>query len=144
MGRTAPTYGLVVALLASAVGGPFRRARRAADRATFDAMLNHAREYASAGSNLAALDPVVPVLLSVLLAHEAELARLRRALAVAQAAAPAAAPVATPAAAPAATPAAAPAATPAATAPALAGAPADGTQPGPVAGTARSQAGSGG
>ena len=136
MGRTAPTYRLLVEQLASEEWGPFRRARRAADRATFDAMLNHAREYASAGSNLAALDPVVPVLLSVLLAHEAELARLRRALAVAQAAAPAAAPVATPA--------AAPAATPAATAPALAGAPADGTQPGPVAGTARSQAGSGG
>jgi hypothetical protein len=60
--------------------GPYRRALRSADRATFDAMVNHAREYASAGSNLAALDPTVPLLLSVLLAHEAELRRLRRAL----------------------------------------------------------------
>jgi hypothetical protein len=85
MGRTAPTYRLLVEQLAAEEWGPFRRALRAADRATFDAMLNHAREYASAGSNLAALDPVVPVLLSVMLAHEAELARLRRALAAAQA-----------------------------------------------------------
>ena len=50
------------------------------DRGIFDAMVNHARERASAGSNLADLDPTPPILLSILLAHEAELARLRRAL----------------------------------------------------------------
>ncbi len=96
MGRTAPTYRLLVEQLVAEEWGPFRRALRAADRATFDAMLNHAREYASAGSNLAALDPVVPLLLSVLLAHESELARLRRALAAAQAMAPPAPPAASP------------------------------------------------
>jgi len=96
MGRTAPTYRLLVEQLAAEEWGPFRRALRAADRATFDAMLNHARGYASAGSNLAALDPVVPVLLSVLLAHEAELARLRKALAAAQAEASPAAPTVPP------------------------------------------------
>ena len=80
LGRTAPTYRLLIEQLAAEEWAPYRRALRAADRATFDAMLNHAREFASAGSNLAALDPVVPVLLSVLLAHEAEIARLRRAL----------------------------------------------------------------
>lgn len=60
--------------------GPYRRALRAADRVTFDRMVNHGREFASAGSNLADLDPTTPILLSVLLAHEAELVRLRRAL----------------------------------------------------------------
>jgi len=80
LGRTAPTYRLLVEQLAAEEWAPFRRALRTADRATFDAVLNHAREFASAGSNLAALDPVVPVLLSVLLAHEAEIVRLRRAL----------------------------------------------------------------
>jgi hypothetical protein len=80
LGRTAPTYRLLIEQLAAEEWAPFRRALRAADRAAFDAMLNHAREFASAGSNLAALDPVVPVLLSALLAHEAEIARLRRAL----------------------------------------------------------------
>jgi len=82
LGRTAPTYRLLIEQLAAEEWAPYRRALRAADRATFDAMLNHAREFASAGSNLAALDPVVPVLLSVLLAHEAEIARLRRAMEV--------------------------------------------------------------
>jgi hypothetical protein len=80
MGRTAPTYRLLIEQLVEE-WGPFRRALRAADRATFDALVNHARERASAGSNLAALDPVVPVLLSMLLAHEAELVRLRAAVA---------------------------------------------------------------
>ncbi len=79
MGRTAPTYRLLIEQLVEE-WGPFRRALRAADRATFDALVNHARERASAGSNLAALDPVVPVLLSMLLAHEAELVRLRAAI----------------------------------------------------------------
>jgi hypothetical protein len=60
--------------------GPYRRALRTADRAVFDRMVNHAREYASAGSNLADLDPTTPILLSILLAQEAEVLRLRRAV----------------------------------------------------------------
>jgi hypothetical protein len=60
--------------------GPYRRALRMVDRGTYDRMVNHARERASAGSNLADLDPTTPILLSVLLAHEAELVRLRRAV----------------------------------------------------------------
>jgi hypothetical protein len=60
--------------------GPYRRALRTVDRGTYDQMVNHARERASAGSNLADLDPTTPILLSVLLAHEAELVRLRRAV----------------------------------------------------------------
>ena len=79
MGRTAPTYRLLIEQVL-AEWGPYRRALRTVDRATFDAMFNHARERASAGSNLADLDPTTPILLSVLLAHETELRRLRRAL----------------------------------------------------------------
>lgn len=60
--------------------GPYRRALRTADRAVFDRMVNHAREYASAGSNLADLDPTTPILLSILLAQESEILRLRRAV----------------------------------------------------------------
>ena len=77
MGRTAPTYRMLLEQVL-AEWAPYRRALRTADRANFDRMVNHAREHASAGSNLADLDPTVPILLSVLLAHEAELVRLRR------------------------------------------------------------------
>ncbi len=79
MGRTAPTYRMLIEQVL-AEWGPYRRALRAADRGTYDRMVNHARERGSAGSNLADLDPTTPILLSVLLAHEAELVRLRRAV----------------------------------------------------------------
>jgi len=79
LGRTAPTYRTLLEQLL-AEWGPYRRALRTVDRANFDRMVNHARERASAGSNLADLDPTTPILLSILLAHEAELVLLRRAL----------------------------------------------------------------
>ena len=79
MGRTAPTYRLLIEQVL-AEWGPYRRALRTADRRTYDTMVNHARERASAGSNLADLDPTTPMLLSVLLAHETEILRLRRAV----------------------------------------------------------------
>ncbi|MCK5253489.1 MAG: hypothetical protein KAQ96_11080 [Thermoplasmata archaeon] len=79
MGRTAPTYRYLIEQV-FAEWGPYRRALRTVDRAVFDRMVNHAREYGSAGSNLADLDPTTPILLSILLAQEAELARLRRAV----------------------------------------------------------------
>lgn len=79
MGRTAPTYRMLLEQVL-AEWGPYRRALRTADRATFDRMVNHAREHASAGSNLADADPTTPILLSIMLAHEAELVRLRRAV----------------------------------------------------------------
>ena len=79
MGRTAPTYRYLVDRIV-AEWGPYRRALRAADRAVFDRMVNHAREYASAGSNLADLDPTTPILLSILLAQESEVLRLRKAV----------------------------------------------------------------
>jgi hypothetical protein len=58
--------------------GPYRRALRTADREVYDRMVNHAREFATAGSNLADVDPTTPIMLSILLAQEAELVRLRR------------------------------------------------------------------
>lgn len=79
MGRTAPTYRYLVDQII-AEWGPYRRALRSADRAVFDRMVNHAREFASAGSNLADVDPTTPILLSILLTQEAEILRLRRAV----------------------------------------------------------------
>jgi hypothetical protein len=58
--------------------GPYRRALRTADREVYDRMVNHAREFATAGSNLADVDPTTPIMLSILLAQETELVRLRR------------------------------------------------------------------
>jgi hypothetical protein len=84
LGRTAPTYRYLIDQV-FAEWGAFRRALRTVDRRTYDAMLNHARERASAGSNLADLDPTTPILLSILLAHEDELVRLRRAVEALQA-----------------------------------------------------------
>jgi hypothetical protein len=79
LGRTAPTYRTLLEQML-AEWGPYRRALRTVGRANFDRMVNHAREHASAGSNLADLDPTTPILLSILLAHETELVLLRRAL----------------------------------------------------------------
>ena len=79
MGRTAPTYRMLLEQVL-AEWGPYRRALRTVDRVAYDRMVNHAREHASAGSNLADLDPTTPILLSILLAQEAELVRLRRAV----------------------------------------------------------------
>ena len=77
MGRTAPTYRYLVDMVL-AEWGPYRRALRTADREVYDRMVNHAREFATAGSNLADVDPTTPIMLSILLAQEAELVRLRR------------------------------------------------------------------
>ena len=77
MGRTAPTYRYLVDMV-FAEWGPYRRALRTADREVYDRMVNHAREFATAGSNLADVDPTTPIMLSILLAQEAELVRLRR------------------------------------------------------------------
>lgn len=79
MGRTAPTYRMLVEQVL-AEWGPYRRALRTTEREVFDTMTNHSREHAAAGSYLADLDPTTPIFLSILLAHEAELIRLRRAV----------------------------------------------------------------
>jgi hypothetical protein len=55
----------------------FRRALRKEDRDAFDSLVNKARMHASAGTYAIALDPSESAVLSMLLEHEKEIARLR-------------------------------------------------------------------
>jgi len=55
----------------------FRRALRREDREAFDSLLNKARMHASASTYAISLDPTESALLSMLLEHEKELARLK-------------------------------------------------------------------
>jgi hypothetical protein len=75
MGRTNPTYrdhlGSVEADWQS-----FRRGLRAEYRADFDRLFDRARSHADAAGYHNSSDPELALLLSILLAHEHELARL--------------------------------------------------------------------
>lgn len=57
----------------------FRRALRKDDREAFDSLVNRARMHASAATYAISLDPAESALLSMLLEHEKELMRLKRA-----------------------------------------------------------------
>lgn len=76
MGRTNPTYRDCLSALEGEYSD-YRRALRARDQPQFDALFEHAHEYAHAASHLNHADPEIPLLVSVLLAHERELATLR-------------------------------------------------------------------
>ena len=54
----------------------YRRGLRAPDKPHFDRLFEHARTHADAGGHVNATDPMVPILVSMLLAHEREIARL--------------------------------------------------------------------
>ena len=56
----------------------FRRALRKGDREAFDELMNKARMHASAATYAIRMDPTESALLSMLLEHEKELARLRK------------------------------------------------------------------
>lgn len=56
----------------------YRRGLRAPDKPHFDRLFDHARTHADAGGHVNATDPMVPILVSMLLAHEREIARLSR------------------------------------------------------------------
>ncbi len=56
----------------------FRRALRKGDREAFDELMNKARMHASAATYAISMDPTESALLSMLLEHEKELARLRK------------------------------------------------------------------
>lgn len=58
----------------------FRRALREEDRIFFDSLVTKARQYASAATYAARLDPVESLFLAMLLAHERDGAMLRRAV----------------------------------------------------------------
>jgi hypothetical protein len=56
----------------------FRRALRKGDREAFDQLMDKARMHASAATYAVSMDPTESALLSMLLEHEKELARLRK------------------------------------------------------------------
>lgn len=76
MGRTVPTYRLALEAMAQQ-WNDFRRALRKGDREAFDQLMNKARMHASASTYAISMDPTESALLSMLLEHEKELARLR-------------------------------------------------------------------
>lgn len=79
MGRTTPTYRQFLESF-EADWQPYRRGLRARYQADFDGLFAKANYFADAAGYQNAADPDVAVLLSVLLAQEVELRRLRAAV----------------------------------------------------------------
>lgn len=79
MGRTEPTFRHVLDREELA-WRDYRRGLTAQEQEAFDALFRKARAHAGASSNVARLNPLESVLLSILLEHEMELRELRRAL----------------------------------------------------------------
>jgi hypothetical protein len=77
MGRTVPTYRLALDAMAQQ-WNDFRRALRRGDREAFDELMNKARMHASAATYAISMDPTESAIMSMLLEHEKELARLRK------------------------------------------------------------------
>lgn len=75
MGRTNPTFRDVLRHFEDR-WQPYRRALRHEDKARFDKLLTHARTHADAAGNLNHQSPVIPVLLSIVLAQERRLDEL--------------------------------------------------------------------
>lgn len=76
-GRTVPTYRLALESMAQQ-WSDFRRALRKGDREAFDELMNKARMHASAATYAISMDPTESAIMSMLLEHEKELARLRK------------------------------------------------------------------
>lgn len=80
MGRTNPTYRNFLEAYESD-WAPFRRALRRQYREDFDRLFERAAEHAAAAGVQNPPDPTESLLLSLLVAHEAELRRLRERIA---------------------------------------------------------------
>jgi len=76
-GRTVPTYRLALEAMTQQ-WNDFRRALRKGDREAFDELMNKARMHASAATYAISMDPTESAMMSMLLEHEKELARLRK------------------------------------------------------------------
>jgi hypothetical protein len=75
MGRTNPTYRDRLSKLEQDWNG-YRRALRNSEQPHFDRLFDHGRDYAHAAGYLNHPTPEIPLLVSILLAHERELAAL--------------------------------------------------------------------
>ncbi len=76
MGRTAPTFRRAV----ESFGwewADFKQALRSIDQEAFDALMNHARRHAAAGSNMTNPNPFEPIVMSILIEHEKTLRKLQ-------------------------------------------------------------------
>lgn len=76
MGRTNPTYRECVQRFEERCG-PMRRGLRRQYKTDFDRLFDRARRHADAAGYLNSTDPELAILVSVLLAHEHEIRRLR-------------------------------------------------------------------
>ncbi len=76
MGRTNPTYRDYLARFEDRCQ-PMRRGLRRHSKADFDRLFEHARTHADAAGYLNSTDPEIALLLSILLAQERDLRRLR-------------------------------------------------------------------
>ncbi len=77
MGRTNPTYRDFLRSQEESWGA-FRRSLRRRNKPHFDALFEQARQHAHAASHANATDPHRAMVLSILLAQEAQLHRLRQ------------------------------------------------------------------
>lgn len=79
MGRTNPTYRDRLAAL-EREWDAYRRGLRTTEQQQFDRLFDHGREYAHAAGHLNHPDPMRPFLVSILVAHQRELAALNERL----------------------------------------------------------------
>lgn len=79
MGRTAPTYRLLIESMAQD-WGPFRRALREKDREAFDRLMDKVRAHSSACGYANRIDPLESAFMSILLEQEKELRALLEAV----------------------------------------------------------------
>lgn len=77
MGRTEPTFRNLLDRIEHD-WRDYRRGLSPEEQACFDALFQKARAHASASMNVARVDPMESVLLSMLLEHERELRALRK------------------------------------------------------------------
>lgn len=71
MGRTVPSFRMVIEQFGWE-WNEFKRALRDVDKESFEALMNHARRHAEAGTNMPNPSPFEPIVMSILLEHENE------------------------------------------------------------------------
>ncbi len=79
MGRTMPTHRMAIEQLSETLR-PYSKTLRSVDQVALDQLLDAARHRAAAASMLPDFTPLESALLSMLVAHQAALEQLRRAL----------------------------------------------------------------
>lgn len=76
MGRTVPSFRMVIQGFGWEWNG-FKKALRGMDKTAFDAIMDHARRHAEAGTNMPNPNPFEPIVMAILVEHEKEIRKLR-------------------------------------------------------------------